>query len=92
MGSPKRPIQAILVFKDPEDWYLDLQIMMDVIMGGAPQGFLFHSNMCAQLDVQGMLSLHGKSRPASICLLLQAVCWGGGSRRCTKGNTARQCR
>ena len=35
MGSPKRPIEAILVFKDPGDWYLDLQVMMDVIMGGA---------------------------------------------------------
>lgn len=33
-GSPKRPIGAILVFKDPGDWYLDLQIMTDVILGG----------------------------------------------------------
>ena len=33
-GSPKRPIEAILVFKDPGDWYLDLQIMTDVILGG----------------------------------------------------------
>lgn len=35
MGTLKRPIQAILVFKDPDDWYLDLQIMTDVVMGGA---------------------------------------------------------
>ena len=35
-GSSKRPIEAILVFKDPADWYLDLQIMTDVIMGGEP--------------------------------------------------------
>lgn len=34
LGSPKRPIAAILVFKDPDDWYLDLQIMTDVILGG----------------------------------------------------------
>lgn len=34
LGSPKRPIEAILVFKDPSDWYLDLQIMTDVILGG----------------------------------------------------------
>ena len=36
-GSSKRPIEAILVFKDPADWYLDLQIMTDVIMGGKAQ-------------------------------------------------------
>ena len=36
-GSSKRPIEAILIFKDPADWYLDLQIMTDVIMGGKAQ-------------------------------------------------------
>ncbi|BDA43176.1 Haloacid dehalogenase-like hydrolase domain-containing 5 [Coccomyxa sp. Obi] len=38
LGSPKRPIEAILVFKDPGDWYLDLQIMTDVILGGGVLG------------------------------------------------------
>lgn len=33
-GSSKRPIESILVFRDPADWYLELQIMTDVIMGG----------------------------------------------------------
>ncbi len=36
IGTKKRPIEAILVFKDPGDWYLDLQIMTDVILGGKP--------------------------------------------------------
>ena len=34
IGTAKRPIKGILVFKDPGDWYLDLQIMTDVILGG----------------------------------------------------------
>ncbi|KAK9914891.1 hypothetical protein WJX75_001967 [Coccomyxa subellipsoidea] len=38
LGSAKRPIAAILVFKDPADWYLDLQIMTDVILGGGVPG------------------------------------------------------
>lgn len=38
IGTPKRPIEAILVFKDPGDWYLDLQVMTDVVLGGNYRG------------------------------------------------------
>lgn len=33
-GSEKQPIQAILMFSDPENWYIDLQLITDVITSG----------------------------------------------------------
>ena len=36
-GSPEKPIETILVFKDPSDWYMDLQIMLDICVGGQSQ-------------------------------------------------------
>lgn len=57
VGVPDNPIQAIWVFTDPSDWYLDLQLATDVLVGGgvlgrrmedvpdeAPQVDLFFSN------------------------------------------------
>ena len=36
-GSPEKPIKTILVFKDTSDWYMDLQIMLDICVGGQSQ-------------------------------------------------------
>ena len=44
IGTSKRPIEAILVFKDPGDWLLELQIMTDVIMGGTCPLLSLHSD------------------------------------------------
>jgi HAD superfamily hydrolase (TIGR01456 family) len=33
-GSSVMPIQAVLVFSDPSDWYVDIQIVVDIVAGG----------------------------------------------------------
>ena len=35
-GSEAEPIEAVLVFSDPANWYVDLQLITDVISSGAP--------------------------------------------------------
>ena len=32
-GTESKPIRAVVVFSDPEDWYLDLQLICDVLVG-----------------------------------------------------------
>lgn len=32
-GTPEDPIRAVFVFSDPEDWYKDLQLVSDVLVG-----------------------------------------------------------
>lgn len=34
MGSEANPIAAVLVFKDPPDWYRDTQLVLDVLTSG----------------------------------------------------------
>lgn len=42
-GSEEAPIDAILVFSDSSNWYLDLQLMYDLILSGTPlQNLSFH--------------------------------------------------
>ena len=33
-GSEDKSIKTVLVFKDPSDWYVDLQVITDICMGG----------------------------------------------------------
>ncbi len=33
-GSEESRIKTVLVFKDPSDWYVDLQVITDVCVGG----------------------------------------------------------
>lgn len=37
-GTESEPIRAIAVFSDPADWYLDLQLVCDVLVGGGVMG------------------------------------------------------
>lgn len=37
-GTPEAPIRAVLVFADPSNWYLALQIVTDVLVGGGVLG------------------------------------------------------
>ena len=34
IGTPDKPVEAVLVFTDPDDWYLDLQLMTDLLVSG----------------------------------------------------------
>lgn len=34
LGSEQAPIKAVLVFSDPANWYLDLQLITDVVTSG----------------------------------------------------------
>lgn len=37
MASEDRPIAAVMVFTDPDDWYRDAQLISDVVLsGGVP--------------------------------------------------------
>lgn len=38
MGSTDNPIAAILVFKDPCDWYRDAQLALDIVLSGGVPG------------------------------------------------------
>lgn len=33
-ATEDNPIAAVLVFKDPTDWYRDVQLVLDVVMSG----------------------------------------------------------
>ncbi len=33
-GSEEKSIKTVLVFKDPSDWYVDLQVITDICVGG----------------------------------------------------------
>ena len=33
-GSEGKSIKTVLVFKDPSDWYVDLQVITDICVGG----------------------------------------------------------
>jgi hypothetical protein len=35
-GTKENPIAAVLVFSDPSNWYLDLQLIYDVLTSGLP--------------------------------------------------------
>jgi HAD superfamily hydrolase (TIGR01456 family) len=37
-GTEDQPFKAVLVFTDPSNWYLDLQLICDVILGGGVPG------------------------------------------------------
>lgn len=38
LGTERRPIEAVLVMNDPDDWYRDLQLIVDVLLsGGVPE-------------------------------------------------------
>lgn len=37
-GSSMMPIHAVLVFSDPSDWYVDIQIVVDIVAGGGVLG------------------------------------------------------
>lgn len=34
MGTADNPIAAVLVFKDPSDWYRDAQLALDIVLSG----------------------------------------------------------
>ena len=34
MGTEANPVAAVLVLKDPKDWYRDVQLVLDLIMSG----------------------------------------------------------
>jgi hypothetical protein len=34
MGTEANPVVAVLVLKDPKDWYRDVQLVLDLIMSG----------------------------------------------------------
>lgn len=34
MGTKSNPVAAVLVLKDPVHWYRDVQLVLDLIMGG----------------------------------------------------------
>lgn len=37
LGTEQRPIEAVLVFTDPDDWYRDAQLICDALTGrGVP--------------------------------------------------------
>lgn len=66
IGTPDKPVEAVLVFTDPDDWYLDLQLMTDLLVSGMVP--------CAH---QSAMSRHcstrcGEARPNSC---LQADTW-----------------
>jgi len=33
-GSEGKRIQTVIIFKDPSDWYVDLQVITDICVGG----------------------------------------------------------
>lgn len=37
-GTPDNPIQAVFVFSDPTEWYTDLQLLVDTLVGGGVLG------------------------------------------------------
>ena len=37
-GTEKAPIRAVLIFTDPADWYLDLQLCCDLVLGNGTLG------------------------------------------------------
>lgn len=37
-GTEEMPIHAVLVFSDPSDWYIDIQIVVDIVAGGGVLG------------------------------------------------------
>ena len=38
LGTERRPIEAVLVMNDPDDWCRDLQLIVDVLLsGGVPE-------------------------------------------------------
>lgn len=41
-GTESQPINTILVFNDPSDWYQDLQLMVDIILGRGVLGKMHH--------------------------------------------------
>ena len=68
IGTPDRPLEALLVFTDPDDWYLDLQLMTDLLVsGGAP--LCCRQRSCKHRRMLRCRPLYsGVERPAS--------CWG----------------
>jgi HAD superfamily hydrolase (TIGR01456 family) len=38
MGTKNNPIKAIFVMTDPSDWYIDLQLITDILIGGGVLG------------------------------------------------------
>jgi HAD superfamily hydrolase (TIGR01456 family) len=38
MGTEENPIKAIFVMTDPSDWYVDLQLITDILIGGGVLG------------------------------------------------------
>lgn len=49
VNSDDIPIEAILIFHDPNDWFMDLQILSDVLAGGTPLGAGVGEAACKQV-------------------------------------------
>jgi hypothetical protein len=71
IGSPQRPIRAVLVFYDPDDWYRDLQLILDVVISG----------ICLSARLTGAVTCSSSWTPLSrvyvclsVCLTVTATC------------------
>lgn len=49
LGTETQPIEAILVFSDSSNWYLDLQLMTDLITSGALSCHAHWQTLCLEM-------------------------------------------
>lgn len=55
LGTDRNPIDAILVFSDSSNWYLDLQLMYDLLTSGKSHSVMPMNSM-SSLRVLGFAS------------------------------------
>ncbi len=81
-GTADNPFAAVMVLKDPTDWFRDLQLILDVVTSSAPPLALYNRSVSSGseakvlwlaiwsigLHIVTMLCLEG-SLPSNKCLL-----------------------